>query len=111
MTLLQPICTRTDTLFPYAALFRSYRLYGGRDSGAIDEEARDPIGRPCGIEPGGNTLLIGDIDPREQPADHRGMRLTDFLVEIEDRHLGAEPGEHRGGRAAETRGTASDNCG
>src|SRR3546814_15562055 len=67
------------------SIFLADRLDGGRDSGAIDEEARDPIGRPGGIEPGGTTLLIGDIDPREQPADHRGMRLRSA-----ERRLGKE---------------------
>src|SRR3546814_1313856 len=59
------------------SIFLADRLDGGRDSGAIDEEARDPIGRPGGIEPGGNTLLIGDIDPRVQPAeDRKSTRLN-----------------------------------
>src|SRR3546814_6682937 len=61
------------------SIFLADRLDGGRDSGAIDEEARDPIGRPGGIEPGGNTHPIGDIEPSEQPADPDRKSTTSEL--------------------------------
>src|SRR3546814_20851598 len=110
-----PRSTRTDTLFPYTTLFRSFLVVGeslaaARGHRAMDADALLPM---CGARLGiavEDRLLIGDVDMDEQPADRRRDLFAERVVDIEDGNLHVRGGERLGGRATEPRCPARYDC-
>src|SRR3546814_7372222 len=91
-----PRSTRTDTLFPYTTLFRSFRAVARADH-------RAARARAFGVQ----ALAFGLVEPGAQDAERLGLVLVlRFLVLLDDDEAGGQMGDaHRriGGDRKSTR--------
>ena len=59
----------------------------------------------------GGALGIGDVAMHGKPCDLVGDGAGAFVIDVEDRHLGAGLGQHFGGRGAKPRRASGYDCG
>src|SRR5690606_6764193 len=92
-----------------ARLVECERLAAASGHRAMHEHALLPLG---GARPGvtvDDALLVGDVDPAEDPADGAGNLVAPGFIDVEDRDPGAGCGQRFRGSPAQARSCASDD--